>query len=368
MTTFRIKATLLSLTMAAFASVSMLGILRAEEVADAVPEPVAVAGANVSVSKAEPTTPDASAPETTRPVAEADAKTNPVLLRYQFRKGEFVHYEETSRSEMVLMAREQQQTMRENRRTNKHFRVVSVSEDGSAVIEPVIDRVQMEARNDEEPAVAFDSANANSEDKDFKAVQETIGRAALRIRYSASGHIEELLPVQTPGGESPEVEHPEKQNFLIAFPEEALAIGEAWDDSYLIDVSVDGKLRNPLKKRVKIRRNYTLKNVENGIAEIQFRTYPLAVERDPQVQVQLVHHSLFGMIHFDVEKGIILEWKSNGSGSVFDAFGPASSMQARSSSSERYIPAPDAIRNRPSSPARRPGPAGPQLPGTASLQ
>lgn len=299
------------------------------------------------------------------PEAGASGTPDGILLRYQFRKGQFVHYEEDARSEMTLMAREQTQATRENRRTNKHFRVVSVDEDGSAVVEPVIDRVQMEVRNDDDPAVIYDSAVPGNVSRDFKKVAKTIGRPSLRIRYSANGRIEELLPLQSADAEQPAIDDPEKQNFLIAFPEEKIAVGESWTDNYLIDVSVDGKLRNPLTRRVKIRRTYTLKDVSDGIAKIQFRTFPLAVERDPQIKVQLVHHSRFGSVEFDLNRGIILEWKSSGSGHVFNAFGPASSMKALSSTTERYIPATDAIEKRQPKVPRRP--AGPQLPGTASL-
>lgn len=296
---------------------------------------------------------------------EETTQHDAVLLRYRFKRGQFVHYEEDSRSEMTLMAREQTQATRENRRTNKHFRVISVDQNGSAVIEPVIDRVQMEVRNDDDPAVLYDSADEGDVARDFQKVEKSIGRPSLRIRYAANGKIEELLPLMSADAEQAEIDDPEKQNFLIAFPEEAIVVGESWTDNYLIDVSVDGKLRNPLTRRVKIRRTYTLKDVTDGIATIQFRTFPLSVERDPQVKVQLVHHSRFGSIQFDLERGMILEWKSSGSGHVFNAFGPASSMKALSSTTERYVPAPAAIENRQKK--RAPGPAGPQLPGTASL-
>jgi hypothetical protein len=358
MTTLRNSTPLLFLALATVAGISTF-TTRLVSAEDAIPAtakpgvPEAVAVDDASAEKAETTS-----------VEKADG----VLLRYQFKKGQFVHYEEDSRSEMTLMAREQTQATRESRRTNKHFRVVSVDENGSAVVEPVIDRVQMEVRNDDDPAITYDSASKGDAAKDFQKVAETIGKPSLRIRYSASGRIEQLLPLIPRQVDQPAVEDPEKQNFLIAFPDEAIAIGEAWTDNYLVDVSVDGDLRNPLKKRVNIRRTYTLKDIANGVAEIQFRTFPLAIEHDPLVKGQLVHHSRFGSIQFDLNRGIILEWQSSGSGHVFEAFGPASSMKALSSTTERYIDAPSAIEKRqPLKPRRPAGPAGPQLPGTASL-
>lgn len=369
MITFRTTTPLLYLALATAACVATLGNgpADAEDTACAGSAAAAATAAKPAESKAGPAKVTSAKLPAKGEAAKADddaGNTVGILLRYQFKRGQFVHYEEDSRSEMTLMAREQTQATRENRKTNKHFRVISVDEKGSAVVEPVIDRVQMEVRNDNDPAVTYDSADKGDVAKDFKSVEAAIGNPTLRIRYAANGRIQELLPLVQGNQDNPAVEDPEKQNFLIAFPDKAIAIGEAWTDNYLIDVSVDGKLRNPLKKRVKIRRTYTLKEVKDGIAEILFRTFPLAVERDPQVKVQLVHHSRFGMIQFDINRGIILEWKSSGSGQVFNAFGPASSMKALSSTTERYLSAPPAVKRRPSAPRR---PAGPQLPGTASL-
>lgn len=321
-------------------------------------------------AESKPTETEKVADESTRakkPAPKTEAKQEGILLRYRFKKGQYVHYEEDSRSEMNLMARGQTQETSEKRRTNKHFRVISVDENGSAVVEPIIDRVQMEVRNDNGRPVTYDSANKGSAPRDFKKVEETIGKPSLRIRYAANGKVEQLLPLNAQSHEKIEATEQEKQNFLIAFPEDVIAIGEAWTDNYMIDVSVDGKLRNPLKKRVKIRRTYTLKDIKDGIANIGFRIFPLAVERDPRIKGELIHHSRFGSVKFDVKRGIILEWQSSGSGQVFEAFGPSSMMKALSSTTERYVPSPSAAKRQPAAPKKPAGPAGPQLPGLSSL-
>ena len=323
-----------------------------------------------TTAKAKPTETQKVAGESTNAeTTDPEVTTRPagILLRYHFKKGQYVHYEEDSQSKMTLMAREQTQETSEKRRTNKHFRVVSVDEDGSAVVEPIIDRVQMEVRNDNGHPVAYDSANKGSAPKDFKKVEETIGKPSLRIRYAANGRIEQLLPLNVQSHKEIEATEQKKQNFLIAFPEDVIAIGEAWSDNYMIDVSVDGKLRNPLKKRVKIRRTYTLKEIKDGIASIGFRIFPLAVERDPRIKGELIHHSRFGSVQFDIERGIILKWQSSGSGQVFEAFGPSSMMKALSNTTERYVPSPSAAKRRPPDPKKPVGPAGPQLPGISSL-
>ena len=371
MTTFRMKQTL---QFSSFAIVCCLAAaanspLIAEEGDTAASEkPAETNLADTKEASTETTTETPAKAADSDAVSKDEAKPGSILLRYKFKKGQYVHYEEDSRSDMTLMARMQTQRTQESRRTNKHFRVIAVDENGSAVVEPVIDRVQMEVRNDGNRPVTYDSADKNTASDDFKKVEETIGKPSLRIRYSPNGKIEQLLPLVPQTKEQQTAEDQEKQNFLIAFPEEAIAIGEAWTDNYTIDVSVDGDLTKPLKKRVKVRRTYTLKALKGDLASIHFRIFPLAVERDPQIKAQLIHHSRFGTIEFDTKRGIILEWQSSGSGHVFNAFGPSSSMKALSSTTERYVPSPSAAKRLPAAPKKPAGPAGPQLPGVAARQ
>jgi len=301
--------------------------------------------------------------------SEADSASaeQPTLLRYRFQPGQFVHYEVDAKSKMVLMAREQTQTLRESRRTKKHFRVISVDDDGTAVVEPVIDHVVMEARSDDEPPVVFDSDDPDTDAKDFQQVKQTIGRAAVQLRFTSVGHLEDVLPLQPLESGKSVKPDPAKHGFLVALPEKPVQAGDTWSDDYSISVSVDGQLRKPLTKRVQIRRLYTLKEIEDGIAEIEFRTYPLAVERNPQVKVQLVQQSLAGTVKFDISRGLIIEWKSRSSGNVFGAFGPTSSMQAKSRRVERYVADPSASKTKKQNP-KPAGPAGPQLPGETNLQ
>jgi hypothetical protein len=366
MNTFRTKPTLL---FSAFATaVCLAATVNSPSFAEEDDAATAAKPAETKLIETKEADSEAVAEEPAKPADPvAEVKPISILLRYKFKKGQYVHYEEDSRSDMTLMARTQTQRTQENRRTNKHFRVIAVDENGSAVVEPVIDRVQMEVRNDGNRPVTYDSASKKAATKDFKTVEATIGKPSLRIRYSPNGKIEQLLPLVPQTKEQQTAEDQEKQNFLIAFPEKAIAIGEAWTDNYTIDVSVDGDLTKPLKKRVKVRRTYTLKELKGDVASIHFRIYPLAVERDPQIKAQLIHHSRFGTIEFDTKLGIILEWQSSGSGHVFNAFGPASSMKALSSTVERYVPSPSAAKRRPSALKKPAGPAGPQLPGISSL-
>ncbi len=284
--------------------------------------------------------------------AESGADGKPVLLRYRFERGQFVHYEVASKSKMILQAKQEVQTISEKRSTRKHYRVVSVDEDGNAVLEPVIDHVVMEAQSDGQEPIVFDSDSTEPVPSQFSKVSETVGRALVRVRYTPRGEVDEVLRVTADARGMSQDE--EAHKFLIAFPEAEIAPGETWDDDFTVKVAVAGDFKKPLHKPVTIRRRYTLESIDGDVAKISFATYPLSVDRDPQIRMQLVQRSLNGDVEFDLKKGVIRKWTSSGSGQVFNPFGPSSSAQASSSNVERLVTA-----ARP----RKRGPIGPQLPG-----
>lgn len=266
-----------------------------------------------------------------------------VTLRYNFQRGQYVHYEVESREMMKLTARNSTTTLDQSRRTKKHFRVVTVDESGGAILEPVIDEVQMQVKTNGRDPVVYDSRNpAEDLPKAFDDLNEKVGKASLRVRFFANGRVEKVL--------GPEDEE-EEASFLVALPDEDVRPGDTWDDDYTIRVDVDPLLR--VKQEFAIRRKYTLDKVEDGIAHISFRTYPLWNGRDPHVLAQLIAQRLIGRVRFDIARGLILESRSASEGHVVNAFGPNSSMKSSTNRAERFV-----------TPKRRnKGPAGPQLPG-----
>lgn len=290
---------------------------------------------------------DETEPETDTPAGHG---TDAVTLRYQFERGQYVHYEVDSRSTIVLTARNTTQTLDESKRTRKHYRVVAVDEGGSAVLEPVIDKVLMRVQTDDHEPVIYDSENpAPKLPKAFDNVNDRIGKATLRVRFSQTGHVEKVLAAET--AESATDDEEANAAFLVALPEDAIEPGATWDDDYTIKVEVDAQLR--VKQEIKIRRRYSLDKIEDGIAHITFRTYPLWNGRDPHVLGQLIAQKLVGRIRFDIERGFVLESQSVSEGQVINAFGPTSSMKSTTNRVERFV-----------LPVKRKGPAGPQVSGT----
>lgn len=347
-----IRVTLFGLLAAGMSSAAMPGSLaddaavKAEPASKAAPEPTAAAD---STEKADDDT-------TTAPTWK---------LEYRFRQGEFLHFHAKSESTMRVSARAVSQTLRENRETFKHFRVVAVDKNGSAVLEPVIDRAIMQARSDNDEAILWDSRSKAAVPKRFQPVADTVGNPKVRVRYKPNGEVEEVLPVD---GEKEEL-NPDKSayGFLIRLPDEAIAVGDSWNDDFVVQVSPEPDLSRKLQKDIDIRRVYTLKSVENGVAKITFNTSVKKPVREPIIKAQLISRSLTGTVEFELKRGLILKWTSSGSGQVFDPYGSSSMLESSLASVERFAAKSEAFRkpvasNLPPSVASEPGRPGADLP------
>lgn len=255
-------------------------------------------------------------------------------LKYRFQRGAFLHFHSRSHSTMEVSARDVTQLLQESRETFKHYRVVAVDEDGSAVLEPVIDRTIMQARSDEDDWIIWDSQSTKPVPKRFQPVAKNVGRPTVRVRYKPSGEVDEVLPVSGSKGDL----NPDKSSygFLVRLPDEAVSIGDSWNDDFVVQVSPEPDLSRTLKKDVDICRVYTLKKITDGVAEISFRIFVRKPIRDPIIEAQLISRSLSGTVKFELKRGLMLEWSSAGSGQVFNPYGASSSLKSGLSSVERF--------------------------------
>ena len=299
-------------------------------------------------SREAPPLPEARQPE---PIA--------MKLSYQFKVGQFVHYETESETSMTVVAKEVKQTTRESRQTKQHYRVVSVSDDGSAVLEPVIDEAVMEARSDDNKPVRFDSRDEATPPKAFLAVRDSIGRPSVRLRCKPNGSAIEVLPINGIDKRLPT--DASQHTFLTVLPDALVKVGDVWHDDFSAPVTMQLSEKRTIKKDIPIRRRYTLTKLEGHIATIEFRTYPLEVVREPNLQAQLIQRSLTGYVKFDVQAGLQIEVRSSGSNIVHGALGASSSMQASASNWERYVASPQPRGRKPAAQI------GPELPGPAKL-
>ena len=93
----------------------------------------------------------------------------------------------------------------------------------------------------------------------------------------------------------------------IPLPGEPVPIGHSWSIPQAIDIPLEGGLF----KRIKTVQQFTLEEVETGVATIRFSTDVLTPVTDPVVESQLVQRESVGHMRFDMDEGRILSQQIN---------------------------------------------------------
>jgi hypothetical protein len=263
-------------------------------------------------------------------------------LAYRFSPGQTVYYETVHTSKLTTRKGELSETVDNETRARKHFRVVSVADDGSATLELMFDRIQMSVRFGNGEPVALDTAKPDECPPAYRGIVQTIGKPLARVRISTDGKLlesESLLAsavdaeVTGPSVRDPSPSDDPGKNVLIPFPSEPVAVGETWTDSFTTPVYVTRKL----KRDVKILRKYTLRSIEGPLARISIDTVAVTPLREPAIRAQLLQREPSGTIDFDLERGVIVARQATIDKTVLAAFGDDTSMHAESLMTERLV-------------------------------
>ncbi|QDT65112.1 hypothetical protein [Calycomorphotria hydatis] len=250
-------------------------------------------------------------------------------LEYQFEIGDVVRYSEQQNAVVLTKKGGASEKTKQQSITEKHFKVLDVSDSGEARLQLTIDRTVMAASFNGAEPLRFDSESEETVPAVYESVAKTIGKplAEITVRPDGtyvSGHAllteDEIKSIGSgeTGGDAI------SRNILIPLPTDAIQIGDDWDEQYQVSVSV-GK---NLSKNIKCIRKFQLKSVDNNIATIQMRTALLTPVRDPAILMQLVQRLPAGTIEFDLEQGQIIKRELDSDRTEFGWSGSDSSIRA----------------------------------------
>ena len=307
--------------------------------------PTTTATATTEPAKPAVTLTSATAQPTTTP------STAKFVLAYKFQPGQFVHYSSTSRVHYTTQLGDQYKTpagitqsladrtfhSRQVNETVTHFRVVTVDEQGLALIEPVIDRTRMTAKLHDKDEVVFDSTTDPVPPPQFQAVREAIGRTVARFQVAPHGKLVKAIVVDPTAPQSlRDAAHKLETRFpfLSPLPTTPVSVGDKWREEYSTMVLNEG-----LKQPLPMRRIYELSAVANGIAVIKFKTLVLTPLNDPEVEKQIIQQRPTGTIEFDVERGLVRSYKSSIDQTTYNAFGAQSLLHVTGESTDTLVPA-----------------------------
>lgn len=265
--------------------------------------------------------------------ADSAPPTNSYELRYRFTEDQELHYRIDDRRELDVQVGPKRDSARCTSNTLRRHYVKDVRDDGSATIELTLLRVRMTAESGVD-TIEFDSATDGILPEAFRAVRGTIGQPLGLLTVSPRGTVEAtqlLIPTQ-----NAEEFASEQRDLLPILPEAAVAVGDVWRDPFEVDILV--ALDQPLKKRIRLERVYSLESVEGGIAIIDVRTVVLSPVEDGVQQGQLILRTTNGTIRFDIERGLLVDRSVTLDNTVVGFQGRGSSLTVEGTHRDTLIP------------------------------
>ncbi|HUE16747.1 MAG TPA: hypothetical protein VMR25_21405 [Planctomycetaceae bacterium] len=245
-------------------------------------------------------------------------------LAYKFRPGQDVR--------MLLMVGSQIRIQKGNNValntiqsvTERHFQVVSVDPQGSAVLDLVIDNVKIAYAINNDPPVAYDTRESAPAPKGLENVKECIAKHT-RVRVDARGKLMPLDGSQPVPSDDPDI--------LVILPEKPVRIGEEWFNDYQARVQLM-QVSKPLTQKVTLRRRYTLAAVNNNVAIIRVATAEVTPVNDPQVLAGMVQLTPKGTVLLDIGQGALTLRDLHCDRTEVGVLGPASSIAGVSNTRE----------------------------------
>jgi hypothetical protein len=260
-----------------------------------------------------PTAEDTEQPVANEPV-RADGKQH--LLRYQFTLGETVRWKVTHEATTETRIQGNSQSSKSRSVSTKVWHVDSIDDDGNISFTHSVESVNMWQELSDRPKVGYDSTKDTTVPREYEQVAKTVGVPLTSVTISSEG---KLIDRKSSLGQP---------NFglgdiVMLLPPKPVKAGSKWTEPAEIQI----REANQQVKRIKIRKLYTLKKVQTGVATIEIKTEVLTPIHDASVKAQLVQQIADGTVRFDVDAGRVISRRMDWDESVIGFSGDDSLME-----------------------------------------
>ena len=103
-------------------------------------------------------------------------------LSFKFSADQLVRYQDNYHSTIQLQKADTKVRILNNRESRKHYRVLSVDQEGQGLVETVIDHIKIHAQQGDEPVIKIDSSDTpESCPADFRPLLATVGLSLIHI-------------------------------------------------------------------------------------------------------------------------------------------------------------------------------------------
>lgn len=263
----------------------------------------------------------------TEPVAARSSENagEKYTLRYQFNAGEVVRWQVVHLGSTETRIQGNTQTSRARSSSVKVWKVTDVADNGQISLTHTVYSVDMWQQLTDRPEVRYNSQTDDVVPQEYEQVATTVGIPLTRVTISTEGEIidrDNSSPIDLGLGD-----------IVMLLPPKPVKVGGNWyEPSELRIAEKDGR-----KKKIKIRKLYTLEKVETGVATIRVKTEVLTPVDDARIKAQLVQQLTNGVIKFDVDAGRVLSKKMDWDETIVGFNGADSMMKYLARFTEKLL-------------------------------
>ncbi len=259
--------------------------------------------------------------DTTELTAELDAAKQDLIatrvtLKYKFVKGEILHWrvEHLGATETTIQGNTQ--TSESRSVSTKVWKITGVDRKGNMTLQHSVANVDMWQKLSDRPAIRFNSKTDKTAPPEYENVAKTIGVPLTTLTFTSDGTVVKR-------GTTNRQTNLGLGNLVMLLPPNPVKIGSRWHEPAEIRIrQKDGR-----QKTIKIRKQYTLKKIETGVATISVKTQVLTPVNSSAIKSQLIQQLTNGTIKFDIDAGRVLKKQMEWDESVVGFNGADSMMK-----------------------------------------
>jgi hypothetical protein len=219
-----------------------------------------------------------------------------VLLQYKFAKGETLQWkvEHLGTTETTIQGNTQSSESRSV--STKVWKITGVDSKGNMTVSHSVASVDMWQKLSDRPEIRFNSKTDKKAPPEYKNVAKTIGVPLTTLTFSSDGTIVNR-------GASLRQANLGLGDLVMLLPPKPVKVGSRWHEPAEIRIrEKDGR-----QKTIKIRKQYTLKKIETGVATITVETQVLTPINNSAIKAKLVQQLTNGTVKFDIDAGRVMK-------------------------------------------------------------
>jgi hypothetical protein len=239
-----------------------------------------------------------------------------VTLQYKFAKGETLRWKVEHLGATETTIQGNTQTSESRSISIKVWRITGVDSKGNMTLTHSVASVDMWQKLSDRPEIRYNSKMDKTAPTEYEHVAKTIGIPLTTLTFTSNGTVVNR-------GKTYRQANLGLGNLVMLLPPKPVKVGSRWHEPAELRI----RERSGRQKTIKIRKQYTLKKIETGVATISVETQVLTPVNSSAIKSQLIQQLTNGTIKFDIDAGRILKKEMEWDESVVGFNGADSMMK-----------------------------------------